>query len=175
MQIIEEYRMGEYWDSESIAWAYWALSWVGRKGKGGTSDMASVPSVRRTGVGGNNATRIRSAASDVEAWARHFERCEWECRDFRELLPLVADQSDCGIYADPPWMGAGELYLHSFTEKDHVDLFNLLREFDFTKIVVRYGDNPFIRELYSEFEIVEATSRTQANKGVGEIWILING
>jgi site-specific DNA-adenine methylase len=175
MQTIEEYRMGECWDSELVAWAYWALCWVGRKGKGGTADMASVPSVRRTGIGGNNATRIRSAASDLEAWARHFERCEWECRDFRDLLPLVADGSDCGIYADPPWMDAGELYLHSFTKADHIELRNLLGRFANTKIIIRYGDHPFIRNLYRDFHIVESSSRTQANKGVGEIWILING
>lgn len=83
------------------AWAYWAACWIGRKGKGGTKHLGGMPSIRRTAVGGNNATRIRAAADDLTEWARHFERCEWESVCFRELLPKVADRDDCGIYCVP--------------------------------------------------------------------------
>lgn len=155
------------------AWAFWTLCWLGRKGKGGTKHMGGMPSVRWTGKGGTNATRVQAAAADLEEWAEHFKRCEWEQICFRDLLPKVADDEDCGIYCDPPWVGAGRNYLYSFSEQDHRDLAELLRRFEKTVIVVRYGDDPLIRELYpkSSWTWVGAESRTQANKMQGEVWI----
>lgn len=153
------------------SWAYWAICWIGRKGKGGTKDVAKSPSVRRKADGGNNATRVRSAAEDLPAWAKHFERCEWECVDFRDLLVKVADDPKCGVYCDPPWVGAGDAYLYPFTEKDHRELCALLSRFRHTKIVVRYGDDPLIRDLYQTWIIHDASTRTQANTNIGELWI----
>jgi len=156
------------------AWAFWATCWIGRKGKGGTKNQGGKPSVRRTANGGNNATRIRSAAADLESWAEEFKRCEFTCEDFRECLLKIADRPDCGIYVDPPWFGAGDGYLHSFTEEDHRNLAYDLARFKESRIVIRYGDAPLVRELYSCCTITEATSRTQANNSLGELWITIN-
>ena len=153
------------------AWAYWAICWIGRKGKGGTKGTTSLPSVRRTASGGNNASRIRAAADDLTAWAKHFERCEWESVDFRRLLSKVADQEGCGLYVDSPWVGAGDAYLHSFTEEDHYDLAAELYRFEEATVVVRYCDHPRIRRLYASWRIIEASSRTQSNAVKGELWI----
>lgn len=153
------------------AWAYWAQCWIGRKGKGGTKGIGGMPSVRRTASGGTNASRIRAAADDLHAWAKEMERCEFECLDFRELLPKVADDAQCGIYCDAPWVGAGKNYLHPFKETDHAELRNLLVRFKHTKVVVRYDDHPFIRGLYSNWKITDAFSRDQCNAVKGEIWI----
>jgi hypothetical protein len=153
------------------AWAFWAMCWLGRKGKGGTKHQGGLPSVRRTASGGTNASRIRAAADDLYAWARHFERCEWESLCFRQLLPKVADDPSCGLYVDAPWDGAGKLYLHSFKEPDHVDLAGLLERFTETTVVVRYGDTPLIRKLYRNWRIIEASSRDQCNAVKGELWI----
>ena len=143
----------------SAAWAFWALGWVGRKGKGGTKHLGGMPSVRRT----------------AEAWAKEFERCEWESICFRDLLPKVADKPDCGVYCDPPWVGAGRNYLHNFTTGDHHDLAGLLGRFEQTTVVVRYGDDPLVREIYSDWTIVDAASRDQCNRVKGEIWITNRG
>ncbi len=153
------------------AWAYWALCWIGRKGKGGTDSLGGSPSVRWTPKGGTNATRIRSAAQDLSEWAKTLERCEWTCMDFRELLAKVKDHPQCGLYGDPPWVDAGDAYTHAFTEQDHIDLRDALARFEKTTVVVRYGDHPFIRDLYSGWRIIDAASRTQANSVKGEIWI----
>lgn len=153
------------------AWAFWAICWLGRKGKGGTKHQGGLPSVRRTANGGTNASRVRAAADDLAAWAKHFERCEWESTDFRELLPKVADRPDCGIYCDPPWVGAGRNYLHTFNEQDHRELASDLSRFEYTKIVIRYGDDPLVRELYEDWNIVPASSRDQCNQIKGEVWI----
>lgn len=154
------------------AWAFWALCWIGRKGKGGTKHQGGKPSVRRTASGGNNASRIQSAAADLREWAEEFKRCEWTCEDFRDCIDKVADRPDCGIYADPPWFGAGRNYLHNFTAQDHIDLRDKLNDHkDGPQIVVRYGDCNEVRDLYSDWHITEAVSRTQANKKLGELWI----
>lgn len=163
---------GVVMDSAQTAWAYWALCWIGRKGSGGTKSVGGNPSVRRKADGGNNATRIRAAADDLEAWAKHFERCEWEQTTFHELIPKVPDVATVAIYCDPPWIGAGGNYLHTFTDIDHAALQDLLSRFKETTVVVRYGDHPFVRSLYSEgWTIIEASSRTQSNKVKGELWI----
>jgi DNA adenine methylase len=164
------------------AWAMWAICWLGRKGKGGTKGRPGLPSVRRTAVGGTNASRIRSAADDLTAWAKHFERCEWESICFRELLPKCADDDSCGIYVDAPWISDGDNYLHSFSAADkgkadplqsHRDLAGLLNRFEKTTVVVRYGDHPVIRQIYAEprWRIVDASSRTQTNVVKGELLI----
>lgn len=155
------------------AWAYWAQCWIGRKGKGGTKSPASMPSVRRTASGGTNASRLKAAAGDLRAWAKTFERCEWECLDFRLLIPKIADKPGCGIYVDAPWVDAGDVYLHSFSRADHIDLRYLLDRFQETSIVVRYGDCEFIRDLYSirgGWTVIERSSRDQTNAVKGEVW-----
>lgn len=171
----DEMRLArERLDSENLvhaAWAFWAFCWIGRKGRGGTKHQGGMPSVRRTASGGTNASRIKAAAADLDEWAKQFERCEWESVCFRELLPKVADRPDCGIYCDPPWVGAGRNYLHGFRLNDHLDLFELLARFQQATVVVRYGDDPLIRKIYAPWKIIDASSRDQCNKIKGEIWI----
>jgi site-specific DNA-adenine methylase len=165
----------EQWEqSYPLAWAYWATCWIGRKGQGGTvSEGTGMPSVRWTANGGTNASRIRAAADDLPEWAKHLERCEWLCEDFGKLLPKVTDDVTCGVYCDPPWRGLGDGYIHRFTDDDHSDLRDQLERFTKTTVVVRYGDDPFVRELYSghPWTIIDAESRTQSNAVKGEIWI----
>ena len=62
-------------------------------------------------------------------------------------------------------------------EQDHIDLASLLDRFEHTTIVVRYGDDPLLRELYREpdWQWVDAKSRTQANNVREEVWIVRNG
>ena len=155
----------------SRAWAYWTVCWLSRKGKGGCKGDSGLPSVRWSANGGTNATRIQAAAHDLEAWASHFKRCEWESRDFREILSKVKDEPANGIYCDPPWVDAGDSYLHSFTEQDHYDLRESLNRLKSATVVVRYGDDEFIRSLYRYWHIIEASSRDQCNAVKGELWI----
>lgn len=159
--------------SLNIAWALWAQCWLGRKGKGGCAGGVKLPSVRYTASGGTNASRIKAAANDLEAWAEHFKRCEWTCEDFRTFIPKLKDITENGVYCDAPWRGLGDGYLHSFTDDDHRDLARLLHRLDNATIVVRYGDDPLIRSLYHDcrWRWIEASSRTQTNAVKGEVWI----
>ena len=156
------------------AWAYWAVCWLGRKGKGGTKHQGGNVSIRRTAGGGTNATRISAAADDLQAWASLLkERCEWDNRCFRETHPKIADVYECGLYDDPPWQGAGRNYLHSFTPQDYKDLAKEHHRFEDATVVLRIDDTPFIRGLYTDdrWRIIETESRTQANSMAKEIWI----
>ena len=167
-------RALEWLDQSPVgrAWSFWAICWLGRKGKGGTKNQGGKPSIRRTADGGSNATRLRAAADDLQEWAeKHFIRCEWESDDFRIVIPKVPNKKGCGLYIDAPWDGPGEGYRHGFKEQDHRDLRLHVAHFTDTKVVVRYGDTPLIRELYSDWNILEATSRDQANQTKPELWI----
>ena len=173
-ELVEKYNNSCAIDRKDLAWAYWAICWIGRKGKGGTSSEGGKPSIRWAANGGNNASRLRSVAKDLVEWKREFERCEWMDVCFRVFIPKIKDHGDGGIYIDAPWVGAGDAYFHSFTEEDHKDLRNSLKRFKESSILVRYGDCEFIRELYKGWTIVDAKTRSQANKSVKEIWIMKN-
>lgn len=160
--------------SENIvlrAWAFWAICWLGRKGKGGTKYQGGSLSVRRTASGGTNASRLRAAVADLDAWRDQFLRCEFTADDFRDVLPKVKDQVDCGAYLDPPWLEAGRNYKHPFGEDDHVQLAEILQRFTVARIVVRYGDAPLIRELYDGWTITPAAARNQSGATTDELWI----
>lgn len=163
-------------DAVLRAWAYWAQCWIGRKGKGGCKGEVRLPSVRRTAVGGSNATRIQAAAGDLETWAKHFRRCEFEHVCFRELLPKVADQEGVGIYVDAPWVVGGKNYMHAFSSQDHYDLAAMLGRFQHATVVIRYDDAPLIRKLYPEdsWDWTAAETRTQSNGSIAEAWITRN-
>lgn len=158
------------------AWGYWAMCWLGRKGKGGTDHLVNNSiSVRWTAVGGTNASRLKAVKEDLEIWVEHFRRCEWTEMPFAAFLKKVKDDPKCGLYCDPPWVDAGDAYQHKFTANNHIALELHLRRFKKTKVLIRYGDHPSIRELYrKKWHIREAVSRDQRNKVKGEIWITNN-
>lgn len=154
------------------AWAYWVVCWVGRKGAGGCKKFPTKPSVRWTAEGGNNASRLQAAANDLEEWRNQFKRCEWLCEDYQEVLKKIPDKTGNAGYIDAPWPELGKNYMHTFDNEDHVDLEMYLRQFKNATILVRYGDHPLIRELYKDWHIIDAESRTQSNAVKGELWIL---
>ena len=170
MEVREQARCKEH----DLAWAFWAQCWLGRKGKGGCKGEVKLPSVRYTANGGTNASRIKSAAADLEAWVEHFKRCEWTCEDFREFIPKLRDDPKNGVYCDYGWVGAGGEYLHAATAEGHRDLAGLLKRFKESTVVVRYDDCETTRSLYSDYEAIEASSRTQSNGQIKEVWFVKN-
>lgn len=139
-------------------------------------------SFRRGAGGGGNATRLKAAAGDLDAWAKEFERVEFTCEDFRNTILKAHDKPENGIYVDAPWVQQGGAYVHRFTEDDHRELAKMLRMFGHAKILVRYGDCQLIRELYCHDHIrriaekptwyfTAASSRNQSNNAVREVWI----
>jgi len=93
--------------------------------------------------------------------------------DVFDFLDRVKDQPDHGLYVDAPWPDAGQEYEHSFSTVQQRRLAKRLGEFNSCRLVIRYGDHPLIRELYSvdRWNWIEQTSRSQTNGAVDEVLI----
>jgi site-specific DNA-adenine methylase len=166
-------------DADRLQWAidYFATSWMGRGGKGGTAGEFDGPlSVRFTGTGGDSATRFRSATTSLASWRRTFRRCNFSHEDFRVTLAGVKDQPGCGVYCDPPFPVAGEAYRHPFAEGDHCDLARLLGGLRHARVVVRYYRCDLTEELYPTglWTWTGRQGRTQANSA-REDCLIVNG
>ncbi|QVJ96009.1 DNA adenine methylase [Mycoplasma mycoides] len=78
--------------------------------------------------------------------------------DYKQILKNIINNKNkiTKLYADPPYFNKTGMYKNSFTIQDHIDLYNLLSELKVkTKIVISYNDEPFIKELYKDWNIIE--------------------
>lgn len=77
--------------------------------------------------------------------------------DFRKFLNRMSKVKKGFIYLDPPYINTlkKEGYSFVFTEKDHFDLFSILKKFDSCNIkwLMNYDKEPIIEKLYSDFNI----------------------
>lgn len=156
---------------------YFVTIWMGRSSKPGTKDeFKGGLAVRFTASGGGSNVRYRSAIESLEAFGQVLKDCEFSTLDFRQFLTDSHDRRGHALYSDAPWPGDGKQYRHPFTEQDQRDLAKELQRFKLTRVVVRFGDHPLIRELYPEdrWNWVMLESRTQANKSKAEA-LIING
>jgi DNA adenine methylase len=161
-------------------WAadYFVSSWMGRGGNAGTDkEFEGGISVRFNAGGGDSATRFRSATRSLEAWHKELTRdgVNFTTLDAFEFLSKCNDLPKHAIYVDAPsWIGAADIYVHKFTEADHRRLAKRLGEFRQSRVVVRYGDAPLIRELYpvERWDVREQTGRTQGNNELRELLIV---
>lgn len=166
-----------------VGWAYdYFLSvWMARGGKAGTGgEFAGALPVRWNANGGGSNVRYRSAVESLDGWQAHLFRWEFDTVDVFDFLERVwgrwrkGDVADKSVYMDPPWWLAGDEYKHGFTERQHRRLAVDASRFKKVRVVIRYGDHPFIRELYpaGKWNIIEQVTRDQDNKDVPEILIL---
>jgi hypothetical protein len=172
----QQIENGQAPKTPNVEWAaaYFITSWQARSGRSGTKTEFKTPfSVRWDANGGDSATRWRNNVRSLAAWGTICERCTFLTKDCFEIIEHVKDQPRTGVYSDPPWPKDGDPYRHGFTEKHHRDWAARLSKFKRTKIVIRYGDHPLIRELYpaDQWTIRELTSRTGANKPKRELLI----
>lgn len=106
-------------------------------------------------VYGASSSRIKSYKNDFYQKLKNVYNLLYDAQfsnyDFRRLFKniMLDDRSreinKTFIYVDPPYLGTGDNYSHSFTEQDSIDLFNSL---ELTKCKFAYSefDNPFILE-----------------------------
>jgi DNA adenine methylase len=174
-------------DEPDLAWAfdYFVCSWMGQGGRAGTrQEFDGCQSVRYDAGGGGSAKRFRSMIESLDAWGKITAPCEFVVRDVFDFLTKCHDRPGHGIYIDPPWKGDGDgdglLYKFPFTDADHRRLARAVARFEQTRVVVRYGDHPLIRELYpavgrgGEWRYVERVGRDQTNQDKPEL-LIING
>lgn len=84
------------------------------------------------------------------------ERVVIENKDFENLI-TVYDRKDTLFYLDPPYVGTEKYYSSAFTKADHEKLKEILDSIK-GRFVLSYNDCPYVRELYSGYNI-EAISR----------------
>lgn len=154
---------------------YFASQWMGRSAQAGTDDeFKGGISTRWTDTGGDSNTRYRSAIRSLATFGRIMRRCNFTCMDAFDFLGKCKDRRGHAIYADCPWPKDGDPYRHKFTESDHRKLAGVLSSFRETRVVIRYGDHPLIRELYPEhkwrWQAIEG--RTSGNKAKAEVLIV---
>lgn len=170
---------GQTGDSPDVAWAadYFAACWMGRGGYAGKSgEFDQTLSFRWTSSGGDSAVRFRSAIESLRDWHRALRHWSFSCLDVFEFIANVRDAVGHGLYVDPPWPDTGFAYRHAFTDEQQASLAEALAKFERTRVVVRYGDHPLIRDLYSasRWTWLEQTSRNQRNGALAEV-LIVNG
>ncbi len=158
------------------AYHYFVAVWMGRSAKAGTkNEFTGNLSVRWNANGGDSNTRYRSAVKSLIEWRRIMQRCNFVVMDCFDFLGKCNDEPENGIYCDPPFPNAGDVYKHEFTEGQHRTLASRLGRFQKAHIVCRFYDHPLIRKLYPEkkWKWQAGVSRKQSNKTVRE-FLLIN-
>lgn len=166
-------------DRPCVQWAidYFICCWMGPGAKPGkNTEFSSYFASRWTASGGASVKRFRSAVESLLGWSKILERWEFRVVDAFAFLGECKDTEGHGLYCDPPWPDAGAEYKHAFGDNDHRRLARMLATFKNTRVVVRYGDHPLIRECYPEsrWRWVERTTRDQANGKVREV-LIVNG
>ena len=94
---------------------------------------------------------------------KYVENClsvyDWNfiCQDFRNTI--ISAKPDDFIYCDPPYIKRHTDYFNSWSEKDEVDLYNLLKNFKGKFILStwhsnKYRENEFLTRLWKNFNIL---------------------
>jgi len=166
-------------ESEMLDWAenYFVCAWMARNGTAGTkNEFKAGLSFRWEAGGGDSATRYRNAVGSLLAWRRTLARCTFTCLDVFEFLKNCKDETGLGLYADAPWPSDGDCYAHKFSEADQRQLATKLSAYCRTRVVVRFGVHPLIRELYPEsaWDWRRVSGRTSANNPKAEVLLVRN-
>ena len=98
----------------------------------------------------------------------YFDGVTIENLDFRELLKRYPPRDVDLWYMDPPYVVAGErgdYYVHDFTDEDHKGILEVCDEIDAAggKFMVSYDDRKRIRELFSNYNVEEVTTKYAGN------------
>lgn len=164
---------------DDILWAvdYFVCCWMGpgaKPGKG--TEFTSYFASRWSATGGASVTRFRSAVESLLGWTTILKKWEFRVLDAFAFLGECADKEGHGIYCDPPWPEQGAEYKFAFSRAEHEQLARKLSSFEKTRVVVRYGDHPLIRSLYTapRWRFVESETKNQAGNAVPEV-LIVNG
>lgn len=166
-------------EAPNVEWAadYFVCCWMCRGGQAGKkTEFTQGLAVRFTSSGGGSRRRFQSAAESLDAWHRVTKCWEFTRMHVFDFLRRCADRPDHGLYIDAPWPVVGAEYRHGFSDRDQVKLRDNLAKRT-NRVVIRYGDHPFIRELYPEGEKwtwIRNTSKNQKGNDVEEV-LIVNG
>jgi DNA adenine methylase len=94
---------------------------------------------------------------DFFKWALRLKFVTIENLDFRELIKRY-DRADALFYLDPPYVGTENYYkdIDGFGIREHRELAEQLANIK-GKFLLSYNDSPVVKELYTDFNIVESS------------------
>lgn len=157
---------------------YFVCCWMGRSHIAGNKyEFTGKPSIRWNCNGGDSATRYRNVIKSIAAWSRVMKKCTFQTLDCEEFIESCHDKEGHGLFIDPPFPVVGNRYKHSMTLDEHSSFAKCVTQFSKTRVVCRFYDTPFIREIYPEhhWNILSLKGgKTQSNKDAPEI-LIING
>lgn len=145
--------------------AFMIASWQSRNGEAGLRESKTTRKlcVRWGNSGGSPGTRWFSAVRSIAHWRKRLETTTILRRDGFEVIENIADEAECVIYVDPPYIVKSGTYEHDFAEADHERLRGLLGRFKKSRVVVSYYDHPTVRKLYDGWHFQNCSK----NKSLG--------
>lgn len=155
--------------------SYFAINWLTRCSGGMEKEGEGSLAMRFTASGGSSIARWNSAVDGIPKWAALLRtKCECTCLDWREFRDKWNDRKGHGLYLDPPWIGAGDDYLHKFTLQDHRELSDWARSLNNTRVVVRHADCSEYQCNYDKdagWDWTYVDAKNQAGNSTGEVLI----
>lgn len=100
---------------------------------------------------------IKAIPGQIERAYERLYRVIIENKDYKEIFRLY-DYKDAFFYLDPPYRNARPYRIGTFADEDYVELRNMCRDMK-GKCMLTLNDDPFIRELFSDFQIHERGTR----------------
>lgn len=94
---------------------------------------------------------LQKSAEYLSIVSERFSSVVIEQKNYDNLIK-VYDRPKAFFYLDPPYYGAEKMYDISFTKEDHLNLKQHLSSIK-GLFLLSYNDNPFIRDLYRDFNI----------------------
>lgn len=109
-------------------------------------------------------------AGEIPKFLDRLKEVVIECVSYERLFPWL-DGEETLWYADPPYIGKNEGYVHTMTKDDHALLCERLRELKGMVILSGY-DNEIYRSMLADWQTHSFAARAQGNAPrVEMIWI----
>ena len=130
----------------------------------------------KTGFGASTRTfgcnKKRLNTESFEDISQRLDGVVIENKDFADLI-AVYDREKALFYCDPPYHKTERHYTIKFSEKDHERLCTVLHQIK-GKFVLSYNDDNYIRNLYSDCDIISIERSNSLSSGIFKEVIIKN-
>ena len=97
----------------------------------------------------NPAMGYVNACKAIQDFSKRMQGVMIEKKDFREIIQKY-DTAEALIYVDPPYIGREKYYAGGFSEKDHIELAEMLNSCK-AKVMISYYQDPLLKNLYKNW------------------------
>lgn len=111
--------------------------------------------------------------SQIEKIANFSNRIKISNDDGIELIDKIEEKNNFFIYFDPPYFGKGsELYMNYYQQQDHILLAKRVKCISKGLWIISYDNNPFIHNIYSEYDKVVYDLAQNTSNRIGKELII---